>query len=170
MKSFRNKLTMGALVVGSFLGVANAAESAKTKLSQFSIGFGATLKGASETPPVSANATGTATFTVSGTSVNYKITASGLSGNATAAHIHVGSSTASGPVVLPFPAKAINNGPDGSVTISGSFTSADVKPQTNPTINNLDDLLAQMRAGNTYVNIHTAAHPAGEIRGQISQQ
>src|SRR6266852_2709180 len=142
---------MGALLVGAFLGVANAAESAKTK-------FGTTLKGANETPPVSANSTGTATFTVSGTSVNYKITASGLSGNATAAHIHVGSSTASGPVVLPFPAKAINNGPDGSVTISGSFTSADVKPQTNPTINNLDDLLAQMRAGSTYVNIHTAAH------------
>jgi CHRD domain-containing protein len=60
--------------------------------------------------------------------------------------------------------------PAPSVTISGSFTSAEVKPQTNPTINNLDDLLAQMRAGNTYVNIHAAAHPAGEIRGQIAPQ
>jgi hypothetical protein len=31
----------------------------------------------------------------------------------------------------------------------------------------LDDLLEQMRAGNTYVNVHTKAHPGGEIRGQI---
>jgi hypothetical protein len=132
--------------------------------------FGATLKGASETPPVDAKGTGTATFTVSGTSVDYKITASGLSGEATAAHIHVGPTTASGPVVVPFPAKAIKNGANGSVAISGSFNSADIKPQTNPNIKNLDELLGQMSAGNTYVNIHTAAHPAGEIRGQITKQ
>src|SRR5216683_5128156 len=65
--------------------------------------FGAKLNGASETPPVDTKATGTATLTVSGTSVAYKVTASGLSGNATAAHIHLGSTTAAGPVVVPFP-------------------------------------------------------------------
>jgi Cu/Zn superoxide dismutase len=145
------------------LALAAADDSSKNK-------FGATLKGASETPPVTGNASGTATFTVSGTSVSYKITAAGLSGNATAAHIHVGPSTVAGPVVVPFPATSIKNGTDGSVTISGSFTSADIKPQTNPTLKTLDDLLAQMRAGNTYVNIHTAAHPPGEIRGQIAPQ
>jgi hypothetical protein len=155
--------TRALIVAVAALALAAGEDSGKNK-------FGATLKGASEVPPVTANATGTATFTVSGTSVTYKITASGLSGNATAAHIHLGPSTASGPVVVPFPAQAIVNGPDGSVTISGSFTAADVKPQANPPIKNLDDLLAQMRAGNTYVNIHTAAHPAGEIRGQISQK
>ena len=130
--------------------------------------FTATLNGASETPSVATGATGTATFTVSGTTVNYSVTASGLSGSATASHIHVGPTTAAGPVVLPF--NNINNGPGGSVTISGTFTSTDVVPQANPPINNLDDLLAQMRAGNTYTNIHTAAHPGGEIRGQNSQQ
>ncbi len=130
--------------------------------------YAATLNGVSETPPVATSGTGNATFTVSGTMVTYSITASGLSGNATASHIHVGPTTASGPVVLPF--NTINNGPGGSVTISGTFTSSDVVPQTNPPINNLDDLLAQMRAGNTYTNIHTAAHPGGEIRGQNSLQ
>jgi hypothetical protein len=154
-------LATAALAVAMALA-ANAQSSAAK--------FGATLKGASEIPPVDLKATGTAAFTVSGTSVNYKITASGLSGDATGAHIHLGGPTANGPVVVPFPAKAINNGPNGSVTISGSFTSADIKPQTNPTVTNLDELLGQMRAGNTYVNIHTAAHPPGEIRGQISQQ
>jgi hypothetical protein len=130
--------------------------------------FGATLNGANETPPVSTGATGSASFTLSGAMVTYNITATGLSGNATASHIHVGPTTAAGPVVLPF--NSINNGANGSVTITGSFTTADVVPQTNPVINNLDDLLAQMRAGNTYTNIHTQAHPGGEIRGQNSQQ
>ncbi len=129
--------------------------------------FGAKLNGASETPPVDTKATGTATLTVSGTSVAYKVTASGLSGNATAAHIHLGSTTAAGPVVVPFPPTAIKNGANGSVTISGSFAEADIKPQTNPAVKTLDDLIAQIRAGNTYVNIHTAAHPGGEIRGQL---
>lgn len=128
--------------------------------------FGAMLKGSSEVPPVDVKATGTAAFTVSGTSVDYKITASGLSGDATAAHIHLGATTASGGVVVGFPAKAMSNDGKGSVTISGSFTAADLK--SNPTVKTFDDLLAQMRAGNTYVNIHTAAHPAGEIRGQIA--
>ena len=157
-----NKIRVMTVAVAA-LALAAGDDSSKNK-------FGATLKGANETPPVTVNGTGTATFTVSGTSVTYKITASGLSGNTTAAHIHVGPSTAAGPVVVPFPAQAIANGPDGSVTISGTFTSADVKPQANPPIKNLDDLLAQMKAGNTYVNVHTAAHPAGEIRGQIGQK
>ena len=155
--------TVAAATLAFAMALAANGQSSKAK-------FGAALKGSSETPPVDAKGTGTATFTVSGTSVDYKISASGLSGDATAAHIHVGPATAAGPVVVPFPAKAISNGANGSVTISGSFTSADIKPQTNPSIKNLDDLLAQMRAGNTYVNIHTAAHPPGEIRGQIAQQ
>ncbi len=109
--------------------------------------FGATLNGANETPAVVTN-----------------------SGNATASHIHVGGTTVPGPIVLPFPASAIVNGVAGAVTVSGTFTTADVVPQANPPINTLDDLLVQMRAGNTYANIHTAAHPGGEIRGQISLQ
>ena len=130
--------------------------------------FVATLNGANETPAVVTNGTGTGTFTLSGTMVTYNITATGLSGNATASHIHVGDTTVAGPIVLPFPASAIVNGAAGAVTVSGTFTTADVVPQANPPINTLDDLLVQMRAGNTYANIHTAAHPGGEIRGQIS--
>ncbi len=132
--------------------------------------FVATMNGASEVPAVTTTATGNATFTVAGTTVNYTITATGLTGNAVASHIHFGAAGVSGPIVLPFPASAISNGPSGSATVSGSFTSANVTPQPGAPINNLDDLIAQMKAGNTYANIHTAAHLAGEIRGQISQQ
>ena len=36
------------------------------------------------------------------------------------------------------------------------------------TANDLDEVLAAIRAGVAYANIHTVAHPPGEIRGQIS--
>ena len=153
--------SLAAIAAAIVLGACGGSNSTK---------FGATLNGANETPAVVTNGTGTGTFTLSGTMVTYNITATGLSGNATASHIHVGGTTAAGPIVLPFPASAIVNGAGGAVTVSGTFTTADVVPQTNPPINTLDDLLVQMRAGNTYANIHTAAHPGGEIRGQISLQ
>ena len=154
--------SLAAIAAAIVLGACGGSNSTK---------FGATLNGANETPAVVTNGTGTGTFTLSGTTmVTYNITATGLSGNAIASHIHVGGTTVPGPIVLPFPASAIVNGTAGAVTVSGTFTTADVLPQTNPTINNLDDLLVQMRAGNTYANIHTAAHPGGEIRGQISLQ
>ena len=130
--------------------------------------FAATLTGPNEVPAVTTNATGTATFTVSGTTVNYTITATGLSGSAAASHIHVGAPGVSGPIVLPFPASAISNGSNGSATISGSFTSADVTPQSNPPINNLDDLLAQMKAGNVYEHPYRCTPGRGDPRANFS--
>src|SRR5262249_39625810 len=130
--------------------------------------FAATLKGSNEVPPVDAKATGKATMTVAGTSVEYRITAKGLSGPVTGAHIHLAPTTAAGPVVVAFPASAINNGAKGSVTISGTFTAADIKRKPDPPVKSLEDLLGQIKANNAYVNIHTAAHGSGEIRGQIT--
>ena len=125
--------------------------------------FSATLAGANEVPATTSTATGTATFTLSGTTVNYTVTYTGLSGAAKSSHLHVGSTTVAGPVVVAFSPPAT-----ASDTFSGSFTQADIKAQTSPVINTLDDLLVQMRAGNTYANIHTAANPGGEIRGQLA--
>lgn len=134
--------------------------------------FTATLSGANETPtPPHPNATGagTATYTVSGTTVSYTVTFTGLSGNATAGHIHVGIASEAGGVVVPFTVPA---GTSGNFT--GSFTAADVKAGStaNQTITagSLDSMLSAMRAGATYTNIHTASNPAGEIRGQNQPQ
>ena len=96
--------------------------------------------------------------------MNYTITYTGLTAAPGSGHIHVGASTAAGPVVVPF--TGLPNTVAG--TFSGSFTSTDVKPQATPVINNLDDLVVQMRAGNTYVNLHTPSYAGGEIRGQIA--
>jgi len=158
----------GAIVIAS-VGMLSCGGSS----SGMSNTFAAQLSGNSETPPVSTSAYGTATFTLNGTTVNYTASATGLSSNATGAHIHVGPVGVAGPIVVDI--QAITPLPPGSSTsVSGAFTAANIKnptsPPLSPPVATLDDLIAQIRAGNAYFNIHTTAHPAGEIRGQLSVQ
>lgn len=131
--------------------------------------FNATLNGANETPPNTTTGSGTAGFTVTGGTVTYTVTYTGLTGNATAGHIHTGVAGVKGDVVVAF--TTVPAAPAG--TISGSFTAADVKATVNGgtiAAGDFNALLAAMRAGAIYANIHTAANPGGEIRGQLRPQ
>lgn len=128
--------------------------------------FNASLTGAQEVPPVTTTATGSATFTSSTsgavTTITYTVTVTGnLSGPVTAAHIH--GPAAAGVNANPIVTLTVSNttGTTG-VLVSGSFTTTG-----NATIN-MAQLLTHMLAGNTYVNLHTAANPNGAIRGQIT--
>jgi len=134
--------------------------------------FTATLSSANEVPASphpNATATGTATYTVNGNQVDYTVTFSGLSGPASAGHIHVGISSEAGGVVVPFTPP-----PGVSGTFSGSFTATDVKAGSTPNqtivAGDFNSMLSAMRAGATYTNIHTASNPSGEIRGQNTPQ
>ena len=81
----------------------------------------------------------------------------------TQAHIHIGPADDTGPVAA-FLFGLVEEGVDG-VDADGTLTAADlIGPLEGGTI---ADLVAEMRAGNAYVNVHTVAIPAGEIRGQI---
>lgn len=150
------KALFSAGFLAAILAAACGSSSAQTS-------FSANLAGANEVPATTSSGTGTATFTLNGTTVSYTITYTGLSGAPSASHIHVGATTVSGPVVVAFSGLPTT----AAGTFSGSFTQADIKAQTNPVINTLDDLLAQMRSGNIYANIHSQANPGGEIRGQL---
>ena len=128
--------------------------------------FTASLTGAQEVPPVTTTATGNATFTSSTsgavTTITYTVTVTGnLSGPVTAAHIH--GPAAAGVNASPIVTLTVSNttGTTG-VLVSGSFTTTG-----NASIN-MAQLLTHMLAGNTYVNLHTAANPNGAIRGQIT--
>jgi hypothetical protein len=94
--------------------------------------------------------------------VNYTITVSGLSSNPTAAHIHgPADSTTNAGVIVPLnPVTAQTSG----TIATGSFTAANITAGTGVSF---DSLLVLMRTGNSYVNVHTTNHPAGEIRGQV---
>jgi hypothetical protein len=131
------------------------------------------MNAANEKPTANTStATGSATYDISGTTVNYTVTWTGLSGNATAGHIHVGTPDVAGQVVVPFTLTAAQKAP--AATVTGSFTAANVQAATGGTVsvavNDFDALIAAMRAGNTYTNVHTAANTGGEIRGQNQPQ
>ncbi len=131
--------------------------------------FQAKLDTASEVPAPSvgsATPSGTATFTNNGTSIAYKLTATGLSSAFTAAHIHAGAAGASGPVVVPLNLTAGPSG--GTAGGEGSIDASAIKGKNadgSPMA--LNDLLAAMRSRGTYVNVHTANNKPGEVRGQI---
>ena len=122
----------------------------------------ADLTGAAERPtPVVTNATGDAEFVISTsgstTTITYTVTVSGLSGPITAAHIH-GPANASVAAAVIVPLSAVTG---SGTSFTGSFTTTG-----NATID-MATLVTHMLAGNTYINVHTAANPNGEIRGQI---
>jgi hypothetical protein len=135
--------------------------------------FVAQLNGANEAPqPVSTSATGTATFTRNGGTVSYNVSATGLSANATGAHIHIGPTGQAGPIIVDIHALTPAVGTSPSMT--GTFTEANIKNPTSPPlstpITTMDQLFDAIRAGNAYFNIHTTAHTGGEIRGQLTPQ
>lgn len=114
----------------------------------------ATLNGAQEAPaPVVTGATGKGAVVIDPVSraISGGIVFSGVT--ATAAHIHTGAAGTAGPVLI-----GLVLGTDG--------TSASIPPETVLTQAQFDDLVA----GNLYFNVHSAANPGGEIRGQIDLQ
>ncbi len=106
------------------------------------------LTGGQEVPPVTTTATGAGQINVhSDRSVSGSISVFGMT--PTAAHIHDGAMGVNGPVVITL-TKASENTftvPAGSMLNEAQYSS--------------------LRAGNFYVNVHSAAYPNGEIRAQI---
>jgi hypothetical protein len=112
----------------------------------------AALSGAQETPAVTTAATGSALFTIdmSSGAITGSVTTSNIDG--AAAHIHEGPVGVASPVIVP-----LDKGSGGAWTVPAN---------TVLTPSQLDSL----RNGNLYVNVHTAANPNGEIRGQIGRR
>ena len=114
--------------------------------------FKATLDGKSELPANTSAGTGSADLDYDAASkkLSWKVTYSGLSGPATAAHFHGPAESGKNAGV----AVAIPNA--ASSPVEGSATLTDAQA-------------ADLEAGKYYVNIHTAANPGGEIRGQVTK-
>ncbi|HEV8502589.1 MAG TPA: CHRD domain-containing protein [Casimicrobiaceae bacterium] len=107
------------------------------------------LSGANEVPAVTSTASGTASVTINADhTVTAKVVAKGMT--ATASHIHEAAAGANGPVIVPFVKTADNTfeAPPGSKLTDAQYES--------------------YKAGKLYVNVHSAAHPGGEIRGQLA--
>ena len=114
---------------------------------------------------------GTLSLTVNGTdtSVHFVLEYEGLLTTVSAAHIHVGQATANGGVTVFFCGGGGRPACPQQGTVEGDFTANDVIAVTAQQleVNNLAKVLAAIRAGKTYANVHSMTSPAGEIRGQI---
>ncbi len=107
-----------------------------------------TLSGAEETPPVTTSASGTGSISIAADkTVRGTVKTTGMEG--TVAHIHVGAPGQSGPPII-----TLEKGADGAWSVpAGSKLT--------------DEQYASFKAGQLYVNVHSAEHKAGEIRGQL---
>ena len=96
-----------------------------------------------------AGASGRFTATLSGTTLTWKLTFTHLSGPATASHIHSGAKGVNGPILIPLCASCTS-----PISGTSTLTTAEIDA---------------MKLRKTYVNVHTARNPGGEIRGQITR-
>jgi hypothetical protein len=132
-------LALGALMVAFTAAGTASAEAVKMR---------AELKGSSEVPPNQSGGTGTleASFDTATRALTWQGSYSGLSGPATAAHFHGPAEPGKNAgVAVPSPAAS---------PIKGSATLTEAQA-------------ADVVAGKYYFNVHTAANPGGEIRGQV---
>ena len=117
-----------------------------------------TLTGAAEVPgPGDPDASGTAFITLNQGQgeVCFDLSWAGIDGTVTAAHIHIGSATVAGPVVVGLFAGAF----EGTDTASGCVSGVS------------EELIKAIRQNpeNYYVNIHSDVFPAGAVRGQLAK-
>jgi hypothetical protein len=122
------------------------------------------LQGSQEVPPVVSSASGTALVTVNDarTEIAFELQVEGIDlATTTAAHIHVAVPGVNGPVIF-----SLSAGPITS-PLSGTLTEADLVPHPEVGVSTFADAIAKLLAGAAYVNVHSAANPGGEIRGQL---
>jgi hypothetical protein len=134
---------LAALALGATIAFAGPAFADKMK---------ATLDGKSEVPPNTSAGTGAADIDYDAASkkLTWKVTYSGLSGPATAAHFHGPAEPGKNAGVAVAISNATASPAEGSATLT-------------------DAQAADLMAGKYYVNVHTAANPGGEIRGQVTK-
>jgi hypothetical protein len=115
--------------------------------------FTATMDAKTEVPPKNSSGTGTVKATLDTTTkvLTYDSTFSGLTGPATMAHFH-------GPAL-----------PGANAGVAVPWANPVASPE-HGTATLTDAQISDLEAGKWYANVHTAANPGGEIRGQMMKQ
>ena len=142
--SSSRSITLAAALAGFvWIGAAQAAPQS----------FKVQLTGAQQVPPVETAGTGTADLTYDPATrvVTWVVTYSGLSDTATMSHFH-------GPAEV-----GKNASPVIWLSQRGSPAPSPIKGEATLT----PEQAQQFTAGDWYINVHTQAHPGGEIRGQV---
>ena len=174
MSSRRLRFVLPAALVlglaGASLAIASGRDHGKSSSNQFT----ATLIGHSETPAVHTAGRGTLSLTITANNtLSYTLTYSGLNTAASAAHVHFGQRNVAGGVSFFLcgggSKPACPAGTSSTATVTGTVAASDVLalPTQGLAAGDVAAIVAEIRAGFTYGNVHTATSPAGEIRGQL---
>ena len=172
-------MTTKRIVFGVLLCVTVAAVA----FAQGVMSFKELLTGYEEVPSVSTAANGEFTARIRRDStIDWELSYAALEGSVQQAHIHLGNVGVNGGITV-FLCTNLGNGPAGirscpasPATISGTIFPADVSPNIAATqaartqglnTGEIAELIAAMRAGATYVNVHTTTWGGGEVRSQI---
>lgn len=118
--------------------------------------------------PVSSDARGSVALRVSGDAIAFLLNIDPLPITAVkAAHIHVGAPGTNGPII--FSLFDSDFGLTFTSPLRGNLNAANLQTRPEARITSLSDAVEAILSGNAYVNVHTAAFPAGEMRGQLGQ-
>jgi Cu/Zn superoxide dismutase len=137
------KIQKAFAIMGVITAMVAAAPLAQAEMLKYTTD----LKGSAEVPPTDSAATGSAEVSVDtdAKTVKWTVKVDGLTGDATAAHIH-------GPATATEKAPPIIDMSSGIMAGSGAITDAQIE---------------ELKAGKYYLNVHTAKFPDGEVRGQL---
>ena len=168
----RVKLAVGvaavaALTAAGTVAMAGGGDSIRERLTGY------------EEDPLVVSTTGNGSFTAwideRGQQIAYRLRYEKLEGNVTQAHIHFGGPRQSGGISV-FLCTNLGNGPAGTQacpaapgTVTGTIRPVDVIGPTAQgiTAGQFGELLNAIRAGVTYVNVHSTLYDGGEIRAQL---
>ena len=132
--------SLNTRLLGVLIALASASASAQT--------MQVTLAGSQEVPPVSTAASASGTISVAADlTISGSVSTTGVEG--TMAHIHKAAAGQNGPVIVPMVKTAENV---WSIPAGAKLTEAQYQ---------------DLKDGNLYINVHSAAHKGGEIRGQL---
>jgi hypothetical protein len=143
---------------------------------------GGDMNGYEENPDVSSVASGdfSARLSDDGTALEYRLSYSGLEGAVTQAHVHFAKAGVNGGISFWLCETAGTQSPSASTpacpepggTVEGTITSLEVVGPNGQGIapGEFAEILAAMRAGAAYANVHSTKFPGGEIRAQINDR
>jgi hypothetical protein len=168
INSRRNSMRKILVVVAAIIALATlsfAADMSDKPIVE-KTAFVATLSGGEEVPAVMTDATGKAAFSLSknGMSLRYSVKVKNIE-NVTAAHIHTGKMGQGGAPIALIKITASKAGKFSGTLAKGKITEQEL--MTSYKGKTLKDLIAAMKSGDTYINVHTTKYPDGEMRGQI---
>jgi hypothetical protein len=180
----RRSVVLAAVVLGGVLLAASlaVAEGGKKNLKA------GELIGYEENPDISTGATGSFKVTIDDRAhtLTYELTYSGLEGTVTQSHIHFGKPGINGGIAVFLCGTAGSPGPSGTptcpttstATVSRTVSSSDFLSPASGGINQgipagdagWNELVAALRSGHAYANVHSSTWPGGEIRAQIDDK